>query len=386
MGELYLARTSGIEGFEKVVVLKRIHPQFASRSDFEQMLLDEARLMATLHHPNIVQVYDVGRHEGCTFFTMEYVHGDNLRNVLKTAARKGRGLSLANALWIVTNVAAGLHYAHQKRRPDGTALRLIHRDVSPGNIMVSHDGAVKLVDFGVAKATVRTARTAPGAIKGHVRYMSPEQCLGNAMDHRSDQFSLGIVLFELTTGTRWIRERDDYDAVRRMLSEPFPKPSERRVKYPVELEQIVMRALARQPDDRFESSQEFQLALEAYARENKLALSAVSMGETMRALFDVAAEYSTQHELHKAGAAPGAALGAQTLPMNRSPLAALVVDTVPPTVPGAPPMVASENHSAVLTQQASSAPIARAGLWGVAVLAVVVALGVVGLLWGSGLP
>jgi eukaryotic-like serine/threonine-protein kinase len=228
MGELYLARASGIEGFEKVVVLKRIHPHFAARPEFEQMLLDEARLMGTLHHPNIVQVYDVARHEGYTFFTMEYVYGDNLRNVLKVSAQKGRGLSLTNALWIVSNVAAGLHYAHQKKRSDGTPLRLVHRDVSPGNIMLSHDGAIKLVDFGVAKASVQQARTAPGAIKGHVRYMSPEQCLGNVLDHRSDQFSLGIVLFELTTGTRWIRERDDYDAVQRMLNEPFPKPSERR--------------------------------------------------------------------------------------------------------------------------------------------------------------
>lgn len=285
MGELYLARTSGIEGFEKEFALKRILAQFASDPAFESMLLDEARLMATLHHPNIVQVFDIDRHGGLAFFTMEYVHGENLRGVLKAAAKKQRGLSRANAIWIVTNVAAGLHYAHVKRRPDGSPLGLIHRDVSPNNIMVSHEGGVKLVDFGVAMAIARSAKTTPGAIKGNVRYMSPEQSLGERLDPRSDIFSLAIVLFELTTGTRFQREKDDYWAVQKMLNEPLPRPSERKSDYPPELERIVMKALAKNPADRFSSAEEFQLALEEFARETKLGASSVTMARTMADLF-----------------------------------------------------------------------------------------------------
>jgi serine/threonine-protein kinase len=285
MGELYLAKTLGIEGFEKEFALKRILAQFATDPTFEHMLLDEARLMATLHHPNIVQVFDIDRKGGFAFFTMEYVHGENLRGVLKAAARKKRGLSRANAIWIVMNVAVGLYYAHCKRRPDGSPLGLIHRDVSPNNIMLSHEGGVKLVDFGVAMAIARSAKTTPGAIKGNVRYMSPEQSLGEPLDARSDIFSLGIVLFELTTGTRFQREKDDYWAVQKMLNEPLPRPSERKPDYPPELERIVLKALAKNPADRFSNAQEFQLALEEFARETKLPASSVSMARTMADLF-----------------------------------------------------------------------------------------------------
>jgi serine/threonine protein kinase len=205
--------------------------------------------------------------------------------VLKAAARKKRGLSRANAIWIVMNVAAGLYYAHCKRRPDGSPLGLIHRDVSPNNIMLSHEGGVKLVDFGVAMAIARSAKTTPGAIKGNVRYMSPEQSLGEPLDARSDIFSLGIVLFELTTGTRFQREKDDYWAVQKMLNEPLPRPSERKPDYPPELERIVLKALAKNPADRFSNAQEFQLALEEFARETKLPASSVSMARTMADLF-----------------------------------------------------------------------------------------------------
>lgn len=305
MGELYLAKTAGIEGFEKEFALKRILAQFATDPAFENMLLDEARLMATLQHPNIVQVFDIDRVGGFAFFTMEYVHGENLRGVLKAAARKKRGLSRANAVWIVMNVAAGLYYAHCKRRPDGSPLGLIHRDVSPNNIMLSHEGGVKLVDFGVAMAIARSAKTTPGAIKGNVRYMSPEQSLGERLDPRSDIFSLGIVLFELTTGTRFQREKDDYWAVQKMLNEPLPRPSERKHDYPPELERIVMKALAKNPADRFANAQDFQLALEEFARETKLPASSVTLARTMTDLFGA-----------DTGPSPKAPSG--TTPMNES--------------------------------------------------------------------
>ncbi len=394
MGELYLARTAGIEGFEKLVALKRILPQFAARSEFEQMLLDEARLMATLHHPNIVQVYDVGRHDGSTFFTMEYVHGENLRNVLKAAASRARGLSLSNALWIVSNVAAGLHYAHEKKRADGTPLLMIHRDVSPNNIMLTHDGAIKLVDFGVAKAVARQAKTTPGAIKGNVRYMSPEQCLGDPMDRRSDIFSLGIVLFELTTGTRWIRERDDYQAVQKMLNEPFPRPTERRTKYHPELERIVMRALARQPEDRFQTARELQREIEEFALENKLALSSVVMGETMHGLFESSANWSTERELQRvnktlASSQPGAAAFAPpealapaipttTAPMSRSPLDSI---ELPPTQPGVPPPPPSRTPLATSPSMPEPLLSKAPPTWLARAWPAVVALGILGCLF-----
>ncbi|HEY6037421.1 MAG TPA: serine/threonine-protein kinase, partial [Kofleriaceae bacterium] len=195
LAELYLARLPGTAGFEKLVVVKRIRPEVAHDRAALAMFLDEARLAATLHHSNIAEVIDVDMADGSYFFAMEYVAGRDARAVL---AKLGGPLPLPVALAIASGVASALAYAHARTGPEGP-LRIVHRDVAPGNILVSYDGAVKLVDFGIARATSRTAKTLTGVLRGKVPYMSPEQCLGKTLDRRSDLFSLGTVLYELTT-------------------------------------------------------------------------------------------------------------------------------------------------------------------------------------------
>ena len=194
MAEIYLAKARGIEGFEKLVVLKRILPQHADSEDFIRMFLDEARLAATLHHPNIAQTYDIGTEGGSYFFTMEYVHGEDMRNILKTCARTRKGLPLDHSITMVLGTAAGLHHAHEKLASDGSPLNIVHRDVSPSNVLVTYDGAVKVVDFGIAKAATHRAESRVGSLKGKIAYMSPEQCRGEKLDRRSDVFAIGILL------------------------------------------------------------------------------------------------------------------------------------------------------------------------------------------------
>ena len=277
MAELYLARASGIEGFEKIVVLKRILPQHAKHDDFVKMFLDEARLTASIQHANVAQVYDIGRCDDGLFFTMEYVHGEDVRSVMQTLVASRRGLPLEHALAIAIGSAAGLHAAH--------AMGIVHRDISPSNLLVSYDGCVKIIDFGIAKAARRETETRAGTLKGKIAYMSPEQCLGDHMDRRSDVFSLGIALYEMTTGQRLFPVENEYAAMRQIVDEDAPPPSTRKRGYPPELEAIVMRALRRRREERWGSAEEMQLALEQFVRMRGIAVSGAQLGYFMRDLF-----------------------------------------------------------------------------------------------------
>lgn len=285
MAEIYLARATGIEGFEKLVVLKRILPQFARNSEFVAMFLDEARLSATLQHPNIAQVHDIGQYGDSYFFTMEYIRGEDVRSILKAAIAARKRVPLANALTIITGAAAGLHAAHEKRAIDGTPLEIVHRDVSPSNVLVSYDGAVKLVDFGVAKAAQRQTETAAGTLKGKVSYMSPEQCRGKHIDRRSDVFALGILLYEMTLHRRLFRGDSEFEIMTKIVNEDVGPPSAIVSKYPAALEHILLRSLRRDPNERYSSAQEMQLELEEFARSHGLALSAIGLGAYMQEMF-----------------------------------------------------------------------------------------------------
>jgi serine/threonine protein kinase len=286
MAEVWLARQAGLEGFEKTVVIKRARPELTDR-ETTRRFLDEARLVATLEHPNIAQVYEIGFVSGSYFFVMEYVDGADLRRLIQSAIAKRYPISFADALYILTQVCAALHYAHEKHDLEGNPLRIIHRDVSPSNVLISHDGVVKVCDFGVAKAQVRKAGdTKSGVVKGKFSYMSPEQCQSRPLDRRSDVFSLGILMYELTTLSKLFRAKTEYDLLQQVVDARIPSPSARVPGYPRELEQIVMKALARDPDDRYPTAQALQLDLEDFARERKLAMSSIGIAMLMRTLIE----------------------------------------------------------------------------------------------------
>jgi serine/threonine protein kinase len=285
MAELYLARTSGIEGFEKLVVLKRILPQHHANQSFVNMFLNEARLAATLHHPNIAQVYDIGVEDGDYFFAMEYVHGEDLMHISTASNEQGVPMSMDAALTLATGLCAGLHYAHEKAGPEGKPLGIVHRDVSSSNVIVSYDGAVKLVDFGIARAASRPGTT-QGGLKGKIAYMSPEQCTSKAIiDRRSDIFSVGTLLYELTTGQLPFTGETEYQVLNQIVNDNAPPPSRLVPEYPGALEKIVMRALARDPAQRYPNALTLQGALEDFAHENRLRVSPLVLGRLMGTLF-----------------------------------------------------------------------------------------------------
>jgi len=284
MAELYLARTLGFEGFEKLVVIKRILPQFSNTTSFVAMFTNEARLAATLQHPNVAQVYDIGIDDGDYFFAMEYVHGEDLHRTMLQSLEQGVPISLEFALTLGTGLCAGLHYAHEKAGPDGTPLQIVHRDVSPSNVLVSYDGAVKLVDFGIARGAQGKVITATG-LKGKIIYMSPEQCRADAaLDRRSDIYSVGTILYELTCG-RTPFHGTDYAILNQIVGSEVPPPSTIVPNFPPVLEAIIVRALARDPDHRYATALELQGALVEFAHDSRLRISPLVLARFMGSLF-----------------------------------------------------------------------------------------------------
>ncbi len=284
MAEIYLARISGIGGFQKHVVLKRILPQFARDADFLRMFFDEARYAATIEHPNVAQVYDMGEERGIHFFAMEYLHGEDCRGLLKVLARRGERLPLEHALAIVIGAAAGAHHVHEKRGADGQSLGLIHRDINPTNVVVTYAGAVKLVDFGIAKATALADSTTAGTAKGKLNYMSPEQYLGEKLDRRVDVYALGLLLYELTCVRRAFDAPNDAALMRAIMAGEMTPPTKLVPGYPRELEAIIMRAAHPSREHRHPTARELEQELEQFARERNLRFSASALGDQVAAL------------------------------------------------------------------------------------------------------
>jgi eukaryotic-like serine/threonine-protein kinase len=285
MARIYIARTTGIGSFERHVVLKLITPERANDVVAVQMFLDEARLAASLNHQNVAQVFEVGEDAGIHYLAMEYVHGQDLRALLAKAGSQGTRVPLDLALTVVAGAAAGLNHAHERRDGNGVPLGIVHRDVSPSNIMIGIDGAVKLLDFGIAKAAARTTETVSGVIKGKFAYMSPEQCRGREVDRRSDVFSLGIILYEVTTQHRCFRADSDFDTMHRIVTGDVVRPTRLVQGYPQALEAIVMKALATDPNQRYQSAGLLLEALEAFAVAARMPLSTTGLGRFMRELF-----------------------------------------------------------------------------------------------------
>jgi serine/threonine protein kinase len=269
MAEIHVAKQTGVEGFEKLVVIKKILPQFARDPHFVKMFLNEARLAARLSHPNVVHIYDLGYANGVYYIAMEYIHGENLSGVTFACRKQKRTIPLEHALKMVSQICEGLHYAHTKTDVRGKSLGIVHRDVSPQNILISYEGVVKLVDFGVAKAATRYDEdTRAGLIKGKLAYMSPEQALGRPVDHRSDIFSTGILLFELLSGINPFRGDNDLATLEKVRMAEVPLPRSTLQDDAIELFDIAVRALERRPKDRYQSAGEMHEALEAYSRKH----------------------------------------------------------------------------------------------------------------------
>jgi serine/threonine protein kinase len=299
MAQIYLARQSGLGSFERHVVLKTILRERASDQRFVTMFLDEAKLAATLNHQNVAQVYEVDQADGAYFMAMEYVHGENARAILETTLRRGWTIPLELAIMIISGAAAGLHHAHERRGKNGAPLNIVHRDVSPANIMVGYDGSVKVLDFGIAKAEERATKTVGGTIKGKYGYMSPEQCKGKPIDRRSDIFALGIVLYELTTLRRAFKGNDDFETMKRIVAGDVVLPSIAVPGYPRELEAIVLTAMANDSAARFQTGQELIEALDAFVVRAKLTGSNTAMGRFMTQLFGSKKEPWVNH--HQSG-------------------------------------------------------------------------------------
>jgi serine/threonine protein kinase len=286
MAEVFKAKRSGVEGFEKVVALKRILPHLSDNKEFVDMFVDEAKMVAGLSHPNIVQIYDLGKISHSYYIAMEYVHGRDLRSIDKREREKGLRMPLDLGLHVVSQLCAALEYAHRKKDERGRAMEIVHRDVSPQNILISFEGDVKLVDFGIAKAATKASNTERGALRGKILYMSPEQAWGRPIDRRSDVFSLGIVLYELVTGTKPFvctgTELTILELVRQCQITP---PREINPRVPEALDRVIMKALAREPDERYQDAGQMQRGLARFLRERP-PVTARDLARFLELLFD----------------------------------------------------------------------------------------------------
>jgi eukaryotic-like serine/threonine-protein kinase len=291
MAELDVAVLDGAQEFGETVVIKRVLPSLAEAGDHAalgRMLMNEARIVGALSHPNVARALDAGCIDGVHFIALEHVQGEDLRSIVRQMRqRRVAEFPVEHALTILLGVLSGLTHVHERRGPDGQALGIVHRDVSPQNVLVTFAGEVKLVDFGIAMSLPLLGDEVPGPRpKGKLPYMSPEQARGDRVDARSDVFSAGIILFELTTGRRLFKAAGERETLELLLERDYPRPSDLLPGYSTELETIVVRALARDPAARWPSARAMHEALEELVRVEQVATSAPSLGQLMTSLFE----------------------------------------------------------------------------------------------------
>ncbi len=278
MAEVYKARMKGLEGFQKIVAIKRILPHLTDNDEFVTMFIDEAKLAAQLQHPNIIHIYDLGKIERSYYIAMEYIDGLDLRSILNKLQAKGERFPLPLSLYVGARLADALDYAHRKRDFKGQAMALVHRDVSPQNVLISYEGEIKLCDFGIAKAASKASHTRAGALKGKLQYMSPEQAWGKDLDHRSDIFSLGLVLYEMIVGRKAFSGDSELSILEQVRSPKLVPPREVDPTIPSEVEQILLKALKEKREERYQSAADMAKDLEAAMRAFEPAPSAASLG------------------------------------------------------------------------------------------------------------
>ena len=285
MAELYRARITGTQGFEKLIVIKKLLPHLTDEAELVKAFIHEAKLAALLQHRNIVNIFDFGSMEGTYFIAMEHLFGKDLRLITERSQEKGPPLSTEDALYITAKTCEGLDYAHHLKDFQGNPLNIIHRDISPQNILVTYDGEVKIVDFGIAKAAGQNTKTREGVIKGKVSYMSPEQASGEAIDKGSDIFSAGILLYEMTTGHRMF-DGDAMEVLAKVRKAEFEASDKVNPQLPPKVHEILRRALAKDPDKRYQSTGEMLSDLEECLYQNDLRPTARGIAQYMKDLFD----------------------------------------------------------------------------------------------------
>ena len=279
MAEIFLARQSGIGGLERLVVIKRIKREYAQDPNFTEMFLREARIVARINDPNVVQIFELGEEEGDYFISMEYIHGLTIAEMIKAATEANTWFTLEAAIAVTEQACKGLHQVHEVKDLDGNRMGLIHRDVSHQNFICSEDGNVKLIDFGIAKSTEsKEEATYSGSVKGKYAYMSPEQCSRKELDRRSDIFSLGVVAWELLGGKRLFKRQDKLETVQAITKGEISPPGSNNPGVPEAVDRVVMRALERDPDDRYQTADAFRAALLDAARSQGLDIGADQLG------------------------------------------------------------------------------------------------------------
>lgn len=286
MAEIFLARQAGLEGFEKTIVIKRIRPHLSKQPNFVKMFLNEAKLAAQLNHPNIVQIYDLGRIGESYFIAMEYIFGRDMRRIIPKADALGIPFPMVYALKIASSVCEGLYYAHARTDLYGNALNIVHRDVTPENIFVSFDGTVKVLDFGIAKAANQIEQTRAGEIKGKLSYMSPEQCMGKALDNRSDIFSLGVVLYEWLTGFKLFTGDSEVAILKSITEGKIYAPSYFKADIPEGVEAILMKALEKDRERRYQTAWEMQYDLDQFLSQYEFTPSNIHLSNFLKQLFN----------------------------------------------------------------------------------------------------
>jgi serine/threonine protein kinase len=303
MAEVHRAKSFGVEGFEKIHAIKKILPHVAEDQEFVEMFINEAKIASQLTHSNIAQIYDLGKIEGNLFIAMEYIWGKDLLQMVNYFRRRREAMPPPMAVYIATRVCEGIDYAYHKRGGHGKPLKIIHRDVSPQNVLISYDGEVKIIDFGIAKATLHHSETQAGLLKGKFSYMSPEQVQGFPIDHRSDIFAIGTVLFEMLTSQSLFRGENDFITLERVRKAEVPLPTEINPKIPKSLEKIVMKALALDPNDRWQRAADFQDALQRFLITSPPIYTAKRLADWMKLTFtaDIDQDKGRMEEYSKLG-------------------------------------------------------------------------------------
>ena len=357
MAEIYRARLDGIGGFQRTFAIKRIAPHLSQNSDFVDMLVDEAKIAGLLSHANIVQIMDLGSVDSQFYIAMEFVNGRDLGQALARCAAKGITLPVPHAVYVLIEMLKALEYAHNRQVMRGgqpVPLHIVHRDISPGNVLLSFQGEVKLTDFGIAKASVKALQTMSGVVKGRFDYMSPEQAAGQVVDQRSDLFSAGVLFYEVLTGKHPFRQPGEVATLDALRRTTFLPPSEVNPDVPYALDVLVELALRARPDERLQSATAFREALDRFCHDSGFIFSASTLAAFLRGLFPEAAPADRRNE----GDAPTRLLEPSDVPQDEDSPPRQSPQRGPP---GPSPGQSAPNTALSMLRAAPPAPLVDGG-------------------------